>query len=58
MPCHICGQPIDYTLRHGHRKAAEMDHVVAEANNGPLHEFDNVDDAHAFCNRVKGKATL
>ena len=50
--CHICGQPIDYTLPHLDPRAFVIDHVV------PLHKggtdtLDNVKAAHRECNSKK-----
>ncbi len=53
-PCHLCGQPIDYTLSKPHPQAFEMDHVTPEAFDGTLHDFDNVAPSHARCNRIAG----
>lgn len=33
-PCHICGKPIDYTLRSPDPMSFEVDHVVATARGG------------------------
>lgn len=51
-PCHICGQPIDYTLPHLDPMSYVVDHVIPVARGGEdaLH---NKAAAHRTCNRTK-----
>ena len=50
--CHICGQPIDYTLPHLDPKAFVIDHVVPLIRGG-ADSIDNVAAAHRACNSTK-----
>ena len=50
--CHICGQPIDYTLPHLDPKSFVIDHVVPLAKGG-TDTIDNVKAAHRDCNSAK-----
>jgi 5-methylcytosine-specific restriction endonuclease McrA len=50
--CHICGQPIDYTLDHLHPQAFVIDHVVPLAKGG-ADDLTNVKAAHRACNSKK-----
>lgn len=52
-PCHICGQPIDYTLRFPDQQCYVVDHVVPIAAGGP-DTLANKRAAHRACNREKG----
>lgn len=52
-PCHICGQPIDYTLPHEDPMAFVVDHVIPLAKGG-RDELPNKAAAHKACNRTKG----
>jgi len=52
--CHICGEPIDYTLPHLDPKAFVIDHVVPLAKGGE-DALSNVWAAHRLrgCNSTK-----
>lgn len=62
-PCHICGQPIDYSLdwytdpRDGKRKrhpmSFEWDHDRPKARGG-TDDWANAKPAHRICNQRKG----
>lgn len=54
-PCHICGQPIDYSLPPGTPWSFEADHVVPRARGGAVLDYANLDAAHRICNQRKGK---
>lgn len=43
--CHICGEPIDYTLRNPHPRAFVIDHVIPIARGGE-DALSNVKAAH------------
>ena len=43
--CHICGQPIDYTLRSPHPDSFEIDHVIPLTRGG-ADALSNVRAAH------------
>ncbi len=50
--CHICGQPIDYTLPHLDPGAYVVDHVLSLQRGGP-DTLDNKRAAHRACNAKK-----
>ena len=51
--CHICGDPIDYTLPWTDPMAFVVDHVVP-LKRGGKDELSNARAAHALCNARKG----
>ena len=58
-PCHICGQPIDYTLRPSSCAIAwEPDHLIP-VSKAPELELDlkNIAPSHTACNRARGDGT-
>jgi len=55
-PCHLCGQPIDYTLPAGHPWSFEVDHLVPISRGGDPYDYANVDAAHRICNQRRGNA--
>lgn len=67
-PCHICGQPIDYTLdwwvdpKDGRRKrhplSFEADEVVPVSLGGDPLDRSNVLPAHRICNERRGNAAV
>ena len=57
--CHICGQPIDYTLPPSSGPNAwEPDHIVP-VHKDPSLELDlaNIAPSHTRCNRARGDGT-
>lgn len=50
--CHLCGQPIDYSLPHYDPMSFVVDHVIA-LNKGGADRLDNKRAAHKSCNRDK-----
>lgn len=50
--CHICGEPIDYTLKWPNPRSFVVDHLIPIAKGGP-HTFENTAAAHAECNSKK-----
>ena len=50
--CHICGQPIDYTLDWTHPQSFVIDHVIPLARGG-ADELHNIRAAHRECNSKK-----
>ncbi|GAA1959941.1 HNH endonuclease [Microbacterium aquimaris] len=50
--CHICGQPIDYTLKYPDPMSFVVDHVKALANGG-ADTLANKAAAHNTCNSTK-----
>jgi len=57
--CHICGQPIDYTLAPSSAyNAWEPDHVVPVSKNKWLElDLQNIKASHRHCNRARGDGT-
>ena len=57
--CHICGQPIDYTLRPSSGPNAwEPDHVIPVSKRPDLElDLGNILPSHARCNRARGDGT-
>lgn len=51
-PCHICGEPIDYTLPWTHPRAYVVDHIIPLARGGS-DTLSNCAAAHKDCNRLK-----
>lgn len=51
-PCHICDQPIDYSLPHLDPGEFVVDHVMPLARGG-LDVIENKAAAHRSCNRKK-----
>lgn len=53
-PCHICGQPIDYTLKSPDPMSFELDHLKSKFRFPEL-AFDpsNMASSHRKCNRAK-----
>ena len=54
LPCHLCGQPIDYDLPAGDPMAYELDEIVPVSRGGDPFDPDNVAPAHRICNQRKG----
>ena len=57
--CHICGQPIDYSLEPSSTpEAYEPDHVI-HVSVDPARELDllNIKASHRRCNRRRGNGT-
>lgn len=50
--CHICGRPIDYSLKWPDPMCFVVDHLVAIANGGS-DNFTNKAASHATCNASK-----
>jgi 5-methylcytosine-specific restriction endonuclease McrA len=50
--CHICGDPIDYTLHYLEPKAFVIDHVIP-LHKGGADELHNIKAAHRDCNSKK-----
>lgn len=58
-PCHICHQPIDYTLPPGRAGTFELDHLIPRTQAPELiHEPSNWAPAHLTCNRARGTKPL
>lgn len=54
LPCHICGQAIDYDLPAGHPMSYELDELVPVSRGGDPYDPDNVAPAHRICNQRRG----
>lgn len=57
-PCHICGQPIDYSLPAGDPLSFEVDEIVPVSKGGSPLDRSNVDAAHRICNQRRGNRDL
>ncbi len=67
-PCHLCGQPIDYSLdwwtdpedgrRKRHPLSFEVDEIVPVSFGGDPLDRGNVLPAHRICNERRGNAAL
>lgn len=58
MPCHICGQPIDYSLPAGDPMSFEVDEIVPVSKGGSPTDRSNVAAAHRICNQRRGNRDL
>lgn len=58
--CHICGQPIDYTLAPSSCETAyEPDHIQAFVDHPELElDLNNIAASHRRCNRARGKSSI
>ena len=50
--CHICGEPIDYSLPYLHPRSFVVDHVIPLKKDGP-DNLSNKAAAHRECNSKK-----
>ena len=51
--CGICGQPVDISLKVGDPMAPTIDHIIAISKGGHPSSIENLQLAHATCNRQK-----
>lgn len=51
--CGICGQPVDVTLKPPHPLAPTVDHLIPVNKGGHPSAMENLQLAHATCNRQK-----
>ncbi len=59
LPCHICGQPIDYTLPHDAEMAYQYDHYHPLSTHPHLAEDPaNGRSSHARCNKSRGNKPM
>jgi 5-methylcytosine-specific restriction endonuclease McrA len=52
--CHICGRPVDKTLRTPHPLSPEVDHIEPFATGGHPTDRANCALSHRICNQRKG----
>lgn len=58
-PCHLCGQPIDYTVPSGEGESFEVDHFYPVDDYPELMEdIGNFRPSHKSCNASRGKAPV
>lgn len=50
--CHICGEPIDRTVKYPHPRSKSIDHVLPLSKGGS-HSYNNIKAAHFWCNSMK-----
>lgn len=58
LPCHICGQPIDYSLPPGDPMSFEVDELIPVSLGGDPLDRHNVAPAHRICNERRGNRPL
>lgn len=51
--CGICGKPVDFNLKYPHPLSPCVDHIIPVAKGGHPSDIDNLQLAHAGCNRQK-----
>lgn len=51
--CGICGKPVDKTLKPPHPLAPVIDHIIPVSKGGHPSYINNLQLAHATCNRQK-----
>lgn len=51
--CGICGKPVDFNLKYPHPLSPCIDHIIPVAKGGHPSDIDNLQLAHAGCNRQK-----
>lgn len=56
LPCHLCGQPIDWDAHWASGKAFTADHIDAVATGGHMH--GKLKPAHRSCNSQRGAKSL
>lgn len=54
-PCHICGQPIDYSLPYTDPMSFTADHIEPRSLGGSL--YGELKPAHRACNSRRGNRT-
>ncbi|RNL44744.1 HNH endonuclease [Paraeggerthella hongkongensis] len=57
-PCHICGQPIDYSLPPGNPMSFEVDELIPVSKGGSPIDRGNVAAAHRICNQRRGNKPM
>lgn len=58
LPCHICGQAIDYSLPAGDPMSFEVDEIIPVSKGGSPVDRANVAPAHRICNQRRGNRDL
>lgn len=48
--CHLCGKPVDKTLKNPHPLAPQVDEIIPVSFGGSPYEFSNCRLAHRQCN--------
>lgn len=51
--CAICGRPVDKTLKYPDPYSATVDHIIPINRGGHPSDINNLQLAHAICNRQK-----
>ena len=57
-PCHICGQPIDPTLKAPDPWSFVVDEIIPVSRGGDPLSWTNTAPAHRWCNQVKSAHSL
>ena len=59
MPCHICGQPIDYLAPPLSPDSWEPDHILpCDKHPDRMYDIANLAPSHSSCNRSRGDAEI
>lgn len=59
LPCHLCGQPIDYSAENFTRDAFELDHFYPRSTHPELtNDPANFRPSHHQCNRARGNKAV
>lgn len=53
LPCHLCGNEINYDAHHLDPASFQVDHLWQVANGGPEYDPDNAASSHRACNRAR-----
>ncbi|WP_082921009.1 HNH endonuclease [Rhodococcus sp. HS-D2] len=56
-PCHLCGEPINYDLKHPDPMSFVVDHVIAISRGGS-DDLDNKAASHKVCNESRGNRDI
>lgn len=51
--CALCGKPVDKSLKFPNPEAPTVDHIIPVSRGGHPSAIDNLQLAHAMCNRLK-----
>lgn len=58
QPCHICGLPIDPSLKARHPLSFELDELVPVSKGGRADVIENVGSSHRCCNQWRGAKSM
>lgn len=59
LRCHMCREPIDYSLKRPHPRAFQLDHAMPLSTHPQLAcDWLNARPSHAVCNQSRGDGPL